>query len=72
MGMAVATAGPQVLMSRDCPFCSRTHRSPYIDELEEAVLACRDKLPLEDRGSLDGWEDLGRWPVSEIDGFAGP
>ncbi len=61
-----------LLMIRDCPFCGRAHRSPYVDELEEAVLACRAKNAPEDRGSLDEWKDLGRWPVSEIEAFSGP
>ena len=28
-------------MFRDCPFCGSQHRSLYVDELEETVLACR-------------------------------
>ena len=60
------------MMIRDCPFCGRTHRSPYVDELEEDVMACRAKAPPWDRGSLDAWEDLGCWPVSEIEVFCGP
>ncbi len=73
MGATVVKAGPEnFLMSRDCPFCKRTHRSPYVDELEEAVMACRDKAPLEDRGILEEWEDFGTWAMSEIEAFSGP
>ena len=73
MGRTMAKAGTEnLLMIWDCPFCRRTHQSPYVDELEEAVLACRAKTAPEDRGSLDEWKDLGRWPVSEIEAFSGP
>ncbi len=72
MGMTATVADPEILMSRECPFCNRTHRSPYVDELEEAVMACREKVSPEDRGLLDAWEDLGRWPISELESFSGP
>ena len=72
MGMFPATTRPEILMARDCPFCKRTHRSPYVDELEEAVMACRERVRPDDRGSLETWEDPGSWPVSEIEAFAGP
>ncbi len=72
MGTTLMTARSENLMIRDCPFCRRTHRSPYVDVLEEVVLACRAKVPPGERGCLDVWEDLGCWPVSEVDAFCGP
>ena len=73
MGATAVKAGSEnLMMSRDCPFCGRTHQSPYVDELEESVLACRDKALPKDRGSLDGWEDFGAWSISEIEAFSGP
>jgi hypothetical protein len=35
-------------------------------------MACQEKVPPEDRGSFDAWEDLGRWSVSEVEAFFGP
>ncbi len=29
-------------MFRNCPFCGASHRSLYVDELEEMVLRCRE------------------------------
>ena len=72
MGTTLIAEGTEKQMIRDCPFCKRTHQSPYADVLEEVVMACRAKAPPEKRGSLDAWEDLGRWPVSEIEAFSGP
>ncbi len=70
MGTMVATPGIEILMFRDCPFCGRTHRSAYVDELERAVMACRDKAAPEDRGSLEAWEDRETFPVlCEIEAF---
>ncbi len=74
MGATLTAAGPDsLLMFRDCPFCRRTHKSPYVDELERAVLACREKAALEDRGSLEAWEGRDTFPVlCEIEAFCGP
>lgn len=71
-GTTLTAAGAEKMMIRDCPFRRRTHQSPYVDELEEAVMASRAKAAPEDRGTLDVWEELGRWPVSEIEAFSGP
>ncbi len=72
MGTTLMAARTENLMIRDCPFCRRTHRSPYVDVLEDGVMACRAKAPPWKRGSLDAWVDLGLWPVSEIEAFCGP
>lgn len=48
-----------IMMFRDCPFCGMTHRSPFIDELEEKVLECRGKARPDNRGNLDTWKDIG-------------
>ncbi len=72
MGTTLVPARTENLMIRDCPFCSRTHRSPYVDVLEDGVMACRAKAPPWKRGSLDAWVDLGFWPVSEMVSFCGP
>lgn len=72
MGTTLATAGRNTLMFRDCPFCGRTHWSAYVDVLEGAVLACRDRVAPEARGGLEAWADRGGWPVLEIEAFCGP
>ena len=59
------------MMRRDCPFCGRTHWSAYVDELEAAVMACRDRAPLEYRGSLDTWDKRDTLPIPpEVDAYA--
>lgn len=48
--------GP-IFMFRDCIFCRGTHVSPYVEELEEMVLACRDRChDAARRGDLCAWE----------------
>jgi hypothetical protein len=60
-----------ILMFRDCPFCGTIHRSPYIDELENSVLTCRDRVCPEKRGSLETWPDQDTPPVPcEIEAFS--
>lgn len=73
MGTMLAAERSDVLMVRDCPFCGRTHRSPYADELEAAVMACRERAAPEDRGSLEAWQGRDTSPVlCEIEAFCGP
>jgi hypothetical protein len=60
-----------IMMFRDCPFCGTTHRSPFVDELETVVLACRERARPEDRGSLDAWVGHDTLPVrSETEAFS--
>jgi hypothetical protein len=47
-----------------CLFCKRDHVSPYFDEIEEEILACRDRAPDWQRGDLAGFKDPGMRPVS--------
>ncbi len=37
-----------------------------------AVLACRDRVAPDARGSLEAWADRGGWPVLEVGAFCGP
>ena len=61
----------ELLMLRECPFCGYTHSSPYADELEEMVLACREHASPEQRGSLEAWEDRDTTPIRpEIEVFS--
>lgn len=53
----------EAVISLQCPFCGGTHRSRYVDELEASVMACRDKVSPEDRGSLEAWGDRDTIPV---------
>ncbi len=50
-------------MLRDCPFCMGIHKSPYADELEAEVMACREKVSPTLRGSLEAWGDRETIPV---------
>ena len=52
-----------IVMFRDCPFCGSTHRSPYVDELENTVMSCREKAHPEKRGDLDAWPEGDTLPV---------
>ncbi len=57
-----------IVMFRDCPFCGARHQSPYVDELEEMVLSCRETVSPEHRGSLEfwmGWDMMPRRPETE-------
>lgn len=47
----------------DCPFCQLTHVSPFIDELEEQVMACRAAAHPDKRGTLEAWGDQNTIPV---------
>ncbi len=58
MGVIVVSSETGTLMYRDCPFCGCTHQSLYVDELEECVLACRDRIPPKDRDTLEAYEAL--------------
>jgi hypothetical protein len=60
---ALETFCQPVLMFRECPFCGNLHRSPYVDELEASVMACRDRVAPEARGSLEEWHDRDTIPV---------
>lgn len=55
-------------MDRDCPFCGHNHHSDYVDELEEAVLQCRQRARDTGQwdGSLDGWDGKLPDPTPEI------
>lgn len=55
--------GNLILMFRECPFCGNTHRSPYVDELENTVLSCRDKACPDKRGTLETWPEPDTVPV---------
>jgi hypothetical protein len=60
------------VMYRECPFCGRTHRSAYVDELEAAVMACREKVAPEHRGSLEAWVTCKVLPIPpEVEAYAG-
>ena len=52
-----------IVMFRECPFCGSTHRSPYVDELENAVMTCREKAQPDKRGDLDAWPESETLPV---------
>jgi hypothetical protein len=54
-GRTAPASAAQLVMFRDCPFCGVTHRSPYVDELEEMVLRCRANAPPEKQGNLEMW-----------------
>ena len=57
-------------MYRECPFCGETHFSFFVDVLEETVLACREKVMPEQRGTLDAWGERETLPVRpEIEAF---
>ncbi len=45
------------VMYWDCPFCGCTHRSAHVNELEVAVMACRDTVAPKNRGSLEAWDE---------------
>lgn len=38
-----------------CIFCKREHLSEFFDEIEEQILACRDRAPDWQRGRLATW-----------------
>lgn len=56
-------AAPEISMTRECPFCGSLHVSPYVDELEALVMACREKVAPDRRGTLDAWGDRDTLPV---------
>ncbi len=58
-----ADGSESLVMYRECPFCGRRHRSPYVDELEAAVMACRDRLTPKYRGSLEAWDMRDTLPI---------
>jgi hypothetical protein len=59
------------MMYRECPFCGRRHWSTYVDELEASVMACRDRVDPENRGSLQAWENRETFPIPpEVEAFA--
>ena len=61
------------LMFRECPFCGATHCSPYVDELEAMVLACRDRAAPDRRGTLAAWGDRETLPARpEMEAFSAP
>ena len=60
----------ELVMIRECPFCGAMHTSPYVDELEAKVMACREKVPLISRGTLETWDDRDSAPVPpEVEAF---
>jgi len=71
MSTMFATADCPVVMYRECPFCGETHSSSFIDELEEIVLACRERVMPEQRGTLDAWGERETLPVRpEIEAYS--
>lgn len=54
-----------LLMMRDCAFCRQLHMSPYVDELEETVLDCRDYRQCrgDPVGRLEEWEGRDTVPI---------
>ncbi len=59
------------MMYRECPFCGHTHRSVYVDELEAAVMACRDRVSYECGGSLEAWDKRRTFPIPpEVEAYA--
>jgi hypothetical protein len=71
MGAIMAAGTPELLMVRECPFCGFAHSSPYVDELEAAVLACREQAPPDQRGTLKTWGDRETSPTRpEIEAFS--
>ena len=71
MEMQARIVTPELLMYRECPFCGATHSSPYIDELEGIVMACRDRAAPDRRGTLASWGERETLPVRpEIEAFA--
>jgi hypothetical protein len=61
-----------LMMYRECPFCGRTHWSAYVDELEAAVMDCRDRVAPEYRGSLEAWDRQETFPIPpEVEAYGG-
>jgi len=54
-GVGESPTGHPILMSHECPFCGKLHESEFYDEIEEAVMACRDRAPTGTHGSLEDW-----------------
>src|SRR3989344_330638 len=60
-----------VVMYRECPFCGATHCSPYVDELEGIVKACRDRAAPNRKSTLASWGDRDTLPIRpEIEAYA--
>lgn len=54
-----------------CVFCKQLHRSEFFDELEETILACRDRAPIQERGLIEAYQDPGIKPISpEVEAYA--
>ena len=69
---AEAHASESLMMYRECPFCGHTHQSVYVDELEAIVMACRDRVAPECRGSLEAWGKADTLPIPpEVEAYAG-
>ncbi len=69
---AQAQTSESHMMYRECPFCGRIHRSAYMDDLEAAVMACRDRVAPEYRGSLEAWDMRETLPIPpEVEAYAG-
>ena len=47
-----------------CIFCKRIHRSFFFDEIEEQILACRDRAAEWQKGRLDTWENPTITPIT--------
>ncbi len=50
-------------MFRNCPFCGASHRSPYVDELEETILHCRETAERHKLGLLADYVEHETCPI---------
>lgn len=39
-----------------CPFCDRMHTGEFLDEIDEQIMACRDKASVERRGDVAAFD----------------
>jgi hypothetical protein len=50
-------------VTRECPFCRRTHTGDFEPDLDEEVMRCRDRAVPGLRGDLDAFEDRATVPI---------
>ncbi len=39
-----------------CPFCDRMHTGDFLDEIDEQIMACRDRVSPRKRGDLAAYD----------------
>ena len=50
-------------LTRECPFCRWTHAGEFEEDLDRAIMACRQKAPPYFRGDLDAWQGEETIPI---------